>query len=369
MNQTPQSTNQNPPGFVATAINFITSFVSKPWQQALEHVQLKNKLAVVTFVLLLLGFTLPLAEVMNEELYLSDEVYGFVGFIFVASAIVAFITFATGTSEKIAKWSARIVLAIMVYALGSLIWELYDAYSEFSQMCDRQCQRMMGSMADEFGVGDAIFDSLKIGLIFFLAGFAMLFPVALTNRYQSNPDLVIRLKEINATETNAKTVSNEDIAAFGQRVKDNSSKLVTAAGQAVGSEEQRQQAISSAKQAFANPVVKRAAIGLGFFLMVWFLWPSSDTPDTTDAQIAFTKSSEYRELEKMASLAAMLGGSTEVDVTFTDIEDCKEAELSNSESGISCMVKGYISFGREKETIEERMYFSRDDDGEWRYRG
>lgn len=370
-------------GLIAAAINFIMSFLQKPWHQALPLVRYKNRKKVFAYLMLLLSAMFPAMTILGEDIYLFSGLHGFWGFIFVASAVLAALTFATGTSACIARHASKVVLGMILFVIGQYLWELFNFIQDTRELCGRSCGDFFDSAFFDSGAADSVLEAFDIGFFFFLAAFLLLFSCAFGKQFKVNQALISKLKEINALEVKTKQFTETDVQEGMNKASAKSKVLLTdgftkiknldSAAMKEGLSKTTSYIRSGDALASVKEVSKvKAVLVVGvLIILVWLVYPSPSVTGPTRAQVEklFKEQPEFREIEQAAYLAQMFGQGGTAKLVIEKIDNCEEYTFDDGDSGAACEVSLTFGIGNEVERHHERSLFFFNAAGRWEYRG
>ncbi|WP_289118073.1 hypothetical protein [uncultured Idiomarina sp.] len=371
-------------GRIAAAMNFFMLFLQKPWHRVLPLVKYKNRKKVFAYLLLLLSAMFPaITTIWGRDIYLFSGLQGFWGFIFVASAVLATIAFATGTSAFIARHASKAVLGMILFVIGQYLWELFKFIQDAMELCGRSCGDFFDSAFFDSGAADVILETFNIGFFLFIAAFLLLFPCAFGKQFRVNEALVAKLKELNALEVNAKRFTDHDIQN-GINKANAKSKILLRDGAAkvtnidlattkdslskTASYVRSGDALASIK---AAPKRKVMLVVGGLIFVVWLVSPSAPVkgPTLSEVEQLFKAQPEFRQIEQAAYLGQMFGQGGEPKLVIEKVENCESYIFDNDAAGVACEVTLTFGIGQEIERHHETSLFFYNAAGRWEYRG
>lgn len=358
-----------PQGIAAATVTFITSFLKKPWQQAFPLIEIKNRTRVLAFVLLYLGIALPILTVMGEEFIIGDEISDLLSFILTVSAITAVTTFVLGVSSSIPRTASKVVLGCLLFAIGNAIWEVSSLILDLQEVCNRQCGNIVNMAFSEFGLGDRVWDTLGLGLFFFIGAVLMMFPCAFSKKVQINEKLVSTLKTINATTTNTRVYTNEDVSQFSNSLQQKSVNVLVAITTKFNKSSSGDNAemLKSLQQKMAKPIIKKCAIVVAVLFAVWLVWPSSvDAPDKLTVEKLLKAEPEIQQLAAMSSL---IGGNNTFSLNVASVDDCESYTFDDGDTGVSCSIEIIVNgLTGNDSSVENGLFYNHPNRG-WEYHG
>lgn len=371
-------------GLLAAIINFIMSFLQKPWHRVLPLVRYKNRKKVFAYLLLLLSAIFPaLTTIWGEDIYLFSNLQGFWGFIFVASAVLAALTFATGASASIARHASKVVLGMILFVIGQYLWELFDFIQDAMELCGRSCGDFFDGAFFDSGAADAVLETFNIGFFLFIAAFLLLFSCAFGKQFKINQALVSKLKEINALEVKTKQFTETDVQE-GMNKASAKSKVLLIDGftkiknlDSAAIKETVSKTTSYIRSGDALASIKKVSKGrivlvVGvLIILVWLVYPSPSVTGPTPAKVdkLFRAQPAFRELEQAAYLGQMFGQGGEPKLVIEKVENCGSYTFDNDAEGVACEVTLTFGIGQEIERHHERSLFFFNAAGRWEYRG
>lgn len=333
--------------------------------------------------MLLLSAMFPAMTILGQDIYLFEELQGIWGFVFVVSAVVATVTFATGVSAPIARHASKIVLGMIVFVIGQYLWELFNFIQDTRELCGRSCGDFFDSAFFDSGAADAIVETFDIGFFFFIAAFLLLFSCAFSKQFKVNQPLVSKLKEINALDVKAKQFTESDIQN-GINKANAKSKVVLRDGvtkiknlDRAAMKEGVSKTTSYIRSGDALASIKevskvKAVLVVGVFIIfVWLVYPSPSVTGPTRAEVEklFKEQPEFREIEQAAYLAQMFGQGGTAKLVVEKVDNCEEYTFDDGDSGAACEVSLTFGIGNEIERHHERSLFFFNSIGRWEYHG